>query len=864
MRWWLDRLVGKADRQAIENDLAELYELRRRQDGDRAAARWLRRQQRLYPLRLLASRVRTAAADRASTLPHLWRDLAYSVRTLVRTPAMAATIVLTIGVGLGATTAMVSVVRAVLVNPLPYAAADSIVWIYTDNPPYRFRFSVVDYRALEADHPTFSAVAGYQTNRVTITDGGIAERVNAKDVTGSYFPLLGQRARLGRLFDGSDDARRQQIVVLSYDYWTRRFGRDPGVLGRTMTIDGASFTIVGVLERTDGPLEHDVAVFTAAHWPPPTRKGPFFTMAIGRLAPGVSRTAAIEALRATNARLFPIWKSSYQDEKATWGVQDLKSRVVGDIGATLFVVLAAVGCVLLIACANAVNLLIARALGRSRDLAIRGALGASRGRLVQSVLAEAGVLTVGAALVGLAVAAGAVTLVATYGAAYIPRIDEVRLSPPVLAWLGALAAAGGLLIGLVPALYSVRLRMDRALASSGRSASDGPAPRRLRRALVAAEFALATPLIVAAVLVAASLDKLGRVQVGVETSHLLTAAVSLSGPRYSQEDGRASFWKLALDRVAALPGVQSAALADSRPPADSSQRNNFDLEDHPTPPGQNQPVCTWVGVSPAFFHTVGLPLERGRLLDDLSLQDDVVVVDRAWANRFFPGEEVLGRRFKSGGCTTCSWTTVVGVVGNVKWIGLDAQEDGTVYFPLVDVPSAFFTLRAAGDPAALARPLQQAMRELDPSLAVSNVATGDELVADSLAYRRYLTVLVGMFALTAFGLSVVGIYGVMAYFVQQHTRDIGIRLALGGEPAAVRRLVIWQGLRLVVIGVVFGVGGAFLAARLMTTVLFGVSPTNAGAMTAVPGALLIVAAVACLIPARRAASVDPATILREG
>jgi putative ABC transport system permease protein len=863
MRWWLDFLVGKADRRAIENDLAELYELRRRQDGDRAAARWLRRQRVLYPFRLTASRVRAASADRLTTLPHLWRDVAYSVRALVRVPALSATIILTIGVGLGATTAMTSVVRAVLINPLPYAASDSIVWIYTDNPPYRFRFSVVDYRALEADHPTFTAIAGYQTSRVTVTDGSIAERVNAKDVTGSYFPLLGQKQLLGRLFDDSDDAHRDRVAVLTYAYWARRFGSDPGVLGRAMTIDGASYTIVGVLARSTGPLEHDVAVFTAAHWPVPTRKGPFFTMVLGRLGPGISHAAAVDALHAANSRLFPLWKSSYQDEKATWGILDLQARVVGDIGSTLFIVLAAVGCVLLIACANAVNLLIARALGRSRELAIRGALGASRGRLIQSVLAEAGVLTLLAALVGLAVAAGAVKLVGAYGAVYVPRIDEVRLSGPVLAWLAALTAASGLVIGLVPALHSARMRMDRALASSGRSNSDGPAPRRLRRALVAVEFALATPLIVAAVLVAVSLDRLSHVRVGVDTARLLTAAVSLSGERYSQDTGRASFWKLALERVAALPGVESAALADSRPPSESGQRNNFDLEDHPTPPGQNQPICTWVGVSPAFFKTVGLPLERGRLLDELSLQDDVVVVDHAWANRFFPGEEVLGRRFHDGGCTTCPWTTVVGVVGNVKWIGLDAQEDGTVYFPLVDLPSAFFTLRTAGDPASLALPLQQVMRELDPGLAVSNVATGDELISGSLAQPRYLSVLFGMFALAALVLSVVGIYGVMAYFVQQHTRDIGIRLALGGEPSAVRRMVVWQGLRLVVIGVGLGVGGAVLTARLMTTVLFGVSATDVGTMTAVPAALVMVAAVACVVPARRAANFDPAKILRE-
>ncbi len=300
---------------------------------------------------------------------------------------------LTVGIALGATAAMVGIVRAVLVDPLPYADPGSLVWIYTDAPPFRFRFSVVDYRALEQDHPTFSSVAAYQTTRVTMSDTGVAERVTAKAVTGSYFPLLAQRPHLGRLFDPSDDARGEPQAVLTYAYWARRFGEDPTAVGRTITIDGTSYAIVGVLQRSVGPLEHDVALFTAAHWPPPKRKGPFFTTVLARVKPGVSHAVAVEALHATNARLFPIWRSSYQDEKVTWGLQDLAARVVGDVGSTLMFVLAAVGCLLLIACANAVNLLVARALGRSRELAIRGALGASRGRLLQHLFAETAVLT---------------------------------------------------------------------------------------------------------------------------------------------------------------------------------------------------------------------------------------------------------------------------------------------------------------------------------------------------------------------------------------------------------------------------------------------------------------------------------------
>ncbi|HEY7058969.1 MAG TPA: ABC transporter permease [Vicinamibacterales bacterium] len=799
-------------------------------------------------------------------MAHFWRDILYSVRSLSRTPAVAITIMLTVGIGLGATTSMLTIVRAVLVNPLPYADPESLVWIYTDTPPYHFRFSVVDYRALEEDHPTFSSIAGYQTNRVTVTDNSGAERVLAKAVTGSYFPVLSQRPYLGRLFDPADDRRGDAVAVLTYAYWARRFGEDPSAVGRTITIDGASHTVVGVQQKGVGPLEHEVAVYTVAHWPPPKRKGPFFTTVLGRVKPGVSRAVVLDALRATNRRLFPIWRSSYQDEKATWGTQDLKARVVGDIGSTLMFVLAAVGCLLLIACANAVNLLVARALGRSRELAIRGALGASRGRLLQHLFAETVVLTTGAALVALGIAATAIRVVGLYGGEYIPRIEEVRLSGGALGWLVLLTAASGALIGLVPALHSSRLRVDRTLASGGRSATDAPAARRFRRALVAIEFALATPLLVAGALVMQSLDRLSHVPVGIDTSRVLTAGVALTGPRYAREPDRAAFWKLALERLAALPGVEGVALADSRPPDDAGDINNFNLEDYPTPEGQNQPLSTWVRTSPGFFKAVGLQLERGRLFDQRDEPEDappVIVVDRAWADRFFPNQNAVGRRLHEGGCTTCPWTTVVGVVGTVKFVGLDAPDTGTVYTPFVDLPTGYFVLRTASDPARLTSALRQAVKELDPGLPISNVATGDQLVSDALVTPRYLSVLVGIFGLTALVLSVVGIYGVMAYFVEQHTRDIGIRMALGGDPSAMRRMVVGQGLGLVAAGVALGAASALLTGRLMTTVLFGVTPTDLRTMLIVPATLIVVAATACLVPARRAARLDPAQILRE-
>ncbi|HEX4565024.1 MAG TPA: ABC transporter permease, partial [Vicinamibacterales bacterium] len=586
MRWLFRLLLDEDDRRAIESDLGELYEVHRRIDGEDAAARWLARERRIYPWRLLLERMR-AMVPRGTHMRHLWRDLIYSVRSLTRVPALTATIVLTVGVGLGATTAMISVVRAVLLSPLPYANARDVYWIYTDNPPFKFPFSVVDYRWLETDHPAFTEIAAYRGDTATISDGGQAERVRIDRVTGSYFPLLSQRPQLGRLFDRSDDTRGDRTLVLTNAYWVQRFGGDPSIVGRKLTVDGERYTIVGVLSRSDGPLERGVALFTPARWPQPARKGPFFLRVLGRLGPGVSRAAALEALHASNKRLFPIWKSSFQDEKSTWGLMDLKSRVIGDVGAILIAVLAAVACVLLIACANAVNLLVARALNRTREMAIRGALGASWGRLLQHLFAETAVLTIASSAVACAVAIGAVALVTAYGGAYIPRVDEVRVGAVEIGWLALLAFVSAVLIGFVPAVSCSRIRIGGALSAGGRSGSDAPGTRRVRRALVAAEFALATPLIASAVLVGSSLDRLSHVDVGIDTTRLWTASVSLPLARYPRAADRKAFWDRALLTLNGLPGVQAASLADSRPPDQAGNSNNFDLEDHPTPPGQN-------------------------------------------------------------------------------------------------------------------------------------------------------------------------------------------------------------------------------------------------------------------------------------
>ena len=866
MRHLLRLLVPENDRRAIESDLAELYELRRRKLGDQAADQWLRRQRRVALFHLALERARASLRGGGAIIGNIVRDASYSIRSLVRMPALAATIVLTVGLGLGATAALLTIARTVLLDPLPYANPDALVWIYTDNPPYWFRFSVVDYRALEADHPAFSEIAGYQNRQVTVSEGGRAERLISKTVTGAYFGLLGHRPALGRLFEPADEGRGEPVVVLSHGYWNRQFGSDRSVLGRAVQLDGVSHTVVGVVGPSAGPLENNVDFYTPANWPQPRRKGPFFMTVLARLRADISPQVARETLRATNARLFPIWRSSYQDEKATWNMVDLKTRVVGEARSPLLLVLGAVVCVLLIACANTINLLIARALGRRRDLAIRTALGASRGRLVQQSLVETALLTSGAALVGLATAAGALQLVKTYGPGYVPRLDEIEFSWRVLGPLGALSLLSALLIASVQVVQSVH-GTSAAQPGPERAGTDGPAARRIRRALVAAEFALATPLLLGAVLIASSLFMLNRVEVGIDTARVLTAEVSLPSARYPDEAATRTFWQRALEQLSATPGVEAAALTDSRPPHEGYNQNNFDLEARPTPPGENQPICPWIAASPGFFKTMGLRLEEGRLFDSTDLRSEgpllTVIVDRAWARRFFPDGTAVGRRMREGGCTECPWITVVGVVSTVKFSGLDGLDDGAVYYPFVDVPTGYLVVRTAGDPRTFAPVVRRIVDRLDPALAVSEVATGDELVASSLVVPRYLGSLVAMFAVAALLLSIVGVYGVMTHFVQQHTREIGIRLALGGEPSAMRRMIVGQGMRLAMFGVVVGIGAALWGSRLLTGFLYGVRATDPFVLTSAALILIALAALACVVPARRAARLDPAQILRE-
>jgi putative ABC transport system permease protein len=887
VRWLLTWLLPPDERRVVLGELEELYRLRRARDGEPTARAWLGRQLAQYPYRLLLERLRprrspagaSPARQRTDSsggaMRDLTNDLRHGLRSLARTPSLAVTVVLTVGLGLGATTAMFAALHAVLLAPLPYAQPDRLVRIYTDAPPHRWPFSVADYLALDEQQTSFARVAGYTSSNMAFHRGQVAERLRGRLVTWGYFSLLGIRPELGRVFarsDSSPDAG--PMVVVSHGFWQRELGADEAAVGRSVRLDGVGYRVVGVLPADVGPLERGRDYFALARWPTPPRRGPFFITALGRLGPGVSRAAAAAELRAIDKRLFPVWKDSFQSSNASWGAMDLRRQVVGDVGPTLTIVLAAVGLMLLIACTNAANLLLARAAQRRREIAIRGALGASRGRLLRHLVVESSLLALAAGGVGLALAAAGVRLLRTAGAGYIPRAQEIALDAPVLAFLAAAAAVAGLLFGLLPALSAARSRFDRALACGGRSATGAPAARRARRWLVAGQFAVATPLLIASALLVASLVELQGVDPGFDTGNLLTASLLLPADRYPDRAATDAFWKRAERRIEALPGVRGVALADGRPPADVSQMNNFDLEDHPTPPGEPQPSTPWVSVTPGYFRLMGMPLLRGRGFDERDARPDapdVAIVDRAWAERYLPGIDPVGRRLHGGGDS--AWTTIVGEVATVKYGGLDQPDPGTVYWPMAersaDFPFdrlssrfAFLVVRTSADPGSLAPAIRKVVRDLDPALPLSDVATQDEILKGALEVPRLLSLLVGAFAAAALLLSVIGIYGVLSYFVQQSSREIGIRIALGGRPASVRRMVVGQGLRLVGTGLAIGLAGALVLTRFLRSLLFGVGATDPSTFAGVAAAMLALAFLACLLPARRAAGVDPVTALR--
>ncbi|HEX8190136.1 MAG TPA: ABC transporter permease [Pyrinomonadaceae bacterium] len=808
----------------------------------------------------------------------LLQDVRYAARTLSRQPGFAAVAVLTLALGIGANTAIFSVIDAALLRSLPYREPGRLVHLWESKRSRDFErreASYPDFLDWRAQGPeVFDGLAGYVPRAATLADAGEATRARGAAVTANFFDLLGVKAAAGRTFVADEDGpEAARVVVISHGLWGRRFGGERSAVGREVTLDGRAYTVVGVLpaEFSFAPLG-DAEVWTPLATPPDVaaRRYQHWLKVVGRLRRGVSLEAAQAHLAAVAARV------ERDDPGAHAGVGlravPLQEEFVGPVRPVLFVLLGAVGFVLLIACANVANLLLARAAARQKEVAIRAALGASRWRVVRQLLTESVLLSLAGGAAGLVLALwGVELLVALIPAAQLAQMPYLQsLSPgrDVLLFACGLSLLTGVLFGLTPALTASRADLQGALKEGGRGGTASRASRRLRDLLVVAEVALALVLLVGAGLLMKSFVTMLGVDPGFDTRNLLTMRVALPPSRYGEGDKAARFYEEALRRVSAVPGVRGAALTSNLPLAGDGGTGTPQVVGRQTPAAELTEAHLRT-VSANYFGVLGIPLVKGRAFAE---RDDaqappVLLVNQTYAGRVFPGEDPLGRRvaFKFAGDTQFE---IVGVVGDEKVTSLDARTTPVVYFHSRQdsyFDSAALVVRAdAADPLSLAPAVRAEVRALDPEVPVFAVQTLEQMVAGSRAafVRRYPAYLTGVFACVALLLALVGIYGVVSYAVTQRTHEIAVRVALGARGRDVLRLVLGHGLLLALGGIAVGAAGALALTRLISGLLFGVSAADPSVYGLVALLLAAVALLACLAPARRAAKVDPMAALR--
>lgn len=808
----------------------------------------------------------------------LVQDVKYAVRRLVSSPAVTVVAILSLALGVGANTTIFSAVDTLLLRSLPYEDADRLVrvWMSIEGRDGRFTNTLPDLLDLGSQTDAFESIAAFRGVDLNFTGGDRAERVNGIAASASLFSTLGVRPRLGRAYTAADDRpdAAERVVVLSHAFWQRRFGGTAEAIGETIRLSDVAHTIIGVMppgfafpfEGVDVwvPLRDD-----ATTW----GRGRGGMNSVARLAPGVSLERARSEAAALADRLAEAYPATNLDRG--YIIDTLAEAYYGPVlRRILFVLFGAVGLVLLIACANVANLLLARAVGREKEIAVRTAIGAGRGRVVRQLLTESVVLALAGGGLGVLVAAWASGwLVTAVPEGMVHRLDSVTVDGRVLLFTTLLSVLTGLLFGIVPALRAARTAPGSVLRDGGgRGGSAGPARGRLLRTLVAAQVALALVLLVGAGLMIRSLTALLAVDPGFDADRLLVVNYSL-GTRHTTTEEAARFHDAVLDRIAALPGVEAASVVNTLPMGSTTNYQDFRIEGREPPDGR--PFNTGnLFVGPDYFRAMGIPLVRGRALErqDARGAPGVALINRAMAERFWPGEDPIGRRVTIGWEATAEgpyWRTIVGVVEDSRFLGLNRAARPELYLPLAQLPwrpqQATFVVRVEpGDPAAIAAAVQAEIRAVDPEIPLFDIAPMRRVMRDhaSIAPLRTAAGLLGLFGAIALCLAAIGLYGVISYSVAQRTHEIGIRGALGADRASVLRLVLGQGMRTVAIGVAVGLAGAFAATRVLTGLLFGVDPADPVTFGGVALVLAAVALLAMLVPAGRAARVDPMVALR--
>jgi putative ABC transport system permease protein len=792
----------------------------------------------------------------------MFQDLRFGVRMLVKQPVFTLIAILTLALGIGANTAIFSVVNAVLLRPLPYENPGQLVRLWADNSGQRTdqnQFSPADITDFRDQLTTFEEVGLFDYGlSANLTGGAQPERVNGSEASPELFTALRIKPILGRTFlPDETEVAQSKVALISEGLWRRRFGADPNFAGRTVQLDGESFTVIGVLPGSfKFPENVDLWLpfsFTAADWK--TDRQHYYVEAVGRLKPGITLAQAKADMETIAQRLAPTRPAS----RKKWGITliPLHEQVVGKISSTLWILFGAVGFVLLIACVNVANLLLARAAARQKEMTIRAALGAGRLRIVRQLLTESLLLAVIGGSGGALLAVGAVKLFSASTLNSLPRAEEVTVDAWVLMFTLLVSILTGTIFGLTPALQASNPSLNETLKEGGRSSTGSRS--RLRNALVVAEIALSLVLLVGAGLLLKSFLRLQNVNPGFDPHNVLTMQTTLPKAQYPDTVRQNAFVQQTLQRIETLPGVKSVA-ATINLPLVGTWGMGYGVIAHDNAPNQ---IADNANITPGYFRTMGIPVLQGR---DFSDRDStgappVIIISEALARKHFPNENPLGQRINAG-----ANREIVGVVADVKPRGLELEAKPQIYLPYAQKPTiasfVTFTIRTESTLLSLAGAVEREIRNLDANLPVANVRSMEQIVATSLAQRRLTMFLLGIFALIAVVLASIGIYGVVSYSVAQRTHELGIRMALGAQGRDVLALVLRQGMRLALLGVALGLAGAFWLTRLLTDLLFGVRATDPLTFVAVALLLATVALVACYLPARRATKVDPLTALR--
>jgi putative ABC transport system permease protein len=795
------------------------------------------------------------------------QDVRYGLRLLRTNPGFTIVAVVLLALGIGANTAIFSVVNAVLLRPLPYANPDRLITIRETNIPKFPEFSIAPGNFLDwqKQNTTFEKMAAYRGQQYILTGSAEPERVRGMRITADLLSLLGASPILGREIRPDEDQENKGFVVLlSHGFWQRRFGGDPGIVGTSLTLSAQPFTVIGVM-----PSNFDFPDPTVEVWTPMAftgrdtqNHGGHYISVMGSLKQGVTLDQARADLSAIAKRL----EEQYPDSNAGWGVKLalMQDYLVSDIKPSLLLLLAAVVLVLLIACANVANLLLVRAAARQRELSLRAALGASRWRVVRQMLTESVLLAIVGGGFGLAIAYWGLKLLLRMAPEGIPRVQNVSIDLGALVFTIGVTLFTGLLFGLLPAFHAWRPDLTEALKDGGRGGSEGRGRQRLRGALVVAEIAISLMLLVGAGLLIKSFIRLQGVSAGFDSANVLTTGIGLPGSKYSDDARRTQFFSQLLESLATLPGVQAAAVTQSLP-ITSDFVLGFVVQGRPLyKPGEG-PSTNYYSVSPDYFKAMGIRLIRGRLFDhrDVAGSPRIAIINETMAKKYFVDEDPIGKRIHvTNGPET--FREIVGIVADVRQYGLDQPVPAQTYEPFFQAPFNGVTLvaRTDGEPLKLSAAVRSKVLAIDKDQPVSTFRTMEQIVANSIASRRFSMLLFGIFAALAMILAAVGIYGVMSYSVSQRRQEIGIRVALGASSRDVVNLIVRHGMLLAGLGVVIGLIAAFAASRVISTLLFGVSATDPLVFIAIPLLLAVVAFLACLLPARRATKVDPITALR--